>query len=335
MTTLCEMIMECRAIEGMDRLILYGWAAQLEEGNDTVFASKETVAETIGVSANTVRRRTQALIAAGWLLDTGEEKQWQLARTPVRIVNVQMIAEVPHQVDAVKNSTFTGVTEAPHQIAPHQNDAQGSYGSTGSLDLSCSSSLSFVSSTATGVPPVKETAALKSKESKEPKTLEPLEPRTLEPTPKPTPPPVADKGLGGNRSKRVCKDCGEPLLRGVNHLLTCSKALGLPPNQMGEADRQKRGESIAVERKAPPTATPDVSPRSSAPPSSGWSREFRCSSCKQLLRPDWTCGTEGCDFYEPEAPKKPKPIPQPAGFPKPIPLAAYLDDDIELSKYER
>lgn len=331
MTTLCEMIMECRAIEGMDRLVLYGWAAQLEEGNDTVYASKETVAETIGVSANTVRRRTQALNAAGWLIDTGEEKQWQVARTPVRIVNVQMIADAlaPHQNDAAKNSTVTGVIEAPHQIAPHQNEVQGSYGS--SYGLSSSLDLSSSSSVATGVLPVEETAALKSKEPKTLEPLEPLEPRTLEPTPKPTPPPVADKGLGG--SKRVCKDCGEPLLRGVNHLLSCSKAFGLPPNQMGEADRQKRGESIAVERKAPPTATPDVSPHSSAPPSSGWSREFRCSSCKQLLRPDWTCGTEGCDFYEPEAPKKP--IPQPAGLRKPIPLAAYLDDDIDLSKYER
>jgi len=31
MTKLCEMIMECRAMKGMDRLVLYGWAAQLEE----------------------------------------------------------------------------------------------------------------------------------------------------------------------------------------------------------------------------------------------------------------------------------------------------------------
>ena len=32
MTKLCEMIMECRAIKGMGKLVLYGWASQLEEG---------------------------------------------------------------------------------------------------------------------------------------------------------------------------------------------------------------------------------------------------------------------------------------------------------------
>jgi hypothetical protein len=41
MTKLCEMIMECTALKGMDRLVLYGWASQLEEGNDTPYCSKE------------------------------------------------------------------------------------------------------------------------------------------------------------------------------------------------------------------------------------------------------------------------------------------------------
>ena len=67
MTKLCEMIMECRAVKGMDRLVLFGWASQLEEGNDTLYCSKETVAEAIGVSEDTVLRRTQALVKAGWL----------------------------------------------------------------------------------------------------------------------------------------------------------------------------------------------------------------------------------------------------------------------------
>jgi hypothetical protein len=92
MTKLCEMIMECRAIKGMDRLVLYGWASQLEEGNDTLYCSKETVAEAIGVSDDTVLRRTQALVDAGWLIDTGEQKQWKFGWTPVRIVNVPAIA---------------------------------------------------------------------------------------------------------------------------------------------------------------------------------------------------------------------------------------------------
>jgi hypothetical protein len=281
-------------------------------------------------------------VKAGWLIDTGEEKQWQVARTPVRIINVQMIAEAlapsknavckkaPPQNAAVKNPTFTGKIESPPQIAPLQNAAQGSYGSTGSLGLSCSSSLSFISSTATGVPPV-TVETIKSKESKEPKTLEPrtLEPRTLEPTPEPKPQPTLmaiDQGVKAGIKR--CKDCGEPLLRGVNHLLTCSKALGLPPTQMGEADRQKRGESIVVERKTPPTATPFVAPRSADPPRP---RRQRCDGCGQWERIDCTCGNEK---PVPQPAQKPS-IPQPAGLRKPIPLAAYLDDDIELSKYER
>jgi hypothetical protein len=102
----------------------------------------------------------------------------------------------------------------------------------------------------------------------------------------------------------------------------------LPPNQMGEADRQKRGESIVVERKTPPTATPFVAPRSADPPRP---RRQRCDGCGQWERIDCTCGNEK---PVPQPAQKPS-IPQPAGLRKPIPLAAYLDDDIDLSKYER
>jgi hypothetical protein len=311
MTRLCELILECRAIEGVDRFILYGWAAQLEEGNDTVFASKETVADFLGVSPNTVRRRTKALIAAGWLIDTGEGKQWQLARTPVRVINVPMLVgkddakpvqTAPHQIDAVNNPTKTGLVGAPHQIAPHQIDAQGSYGSSSSLGLSRFSFSTLDVSAATGVPPVMVEAPNKSKESKESKEARTLKPENLEPKPRrfppmatfpepepePKPQMAIDKSKGLAGSKRVCKDCGEPLLRGVNHLLVC-KGVGLPPTQIGETDGKNR-ESIVVEEKTPPTATPDVAPRAAAPPASSWCPRCGVSGGKHANEPpDLVC----------------------------------------------
>jgi hypothetical protein len=94
MTRLCEMIMECRAIGIDDRVILYGWAAQLEEGNDTLFCSKETVAVFLGVGISTVKRRTKNLIAQGWLIGTGDKKQFDTGLLPVYIINVPMIVGI-------------------------------------------------------------------------------------------------------------------------------------------------------------------------------------------------------------------------------------------------
>jgi hypothetical protein len=122
--------------------------------------------------------------------------------------------------------------------------------------------LTCTAATATGVPPVAVVEAKQSK-SKEPRTLKP---ENLEPTPEPKPQPTPmaiDKAKGLDGSKRICKDCGEPLLRGVNHLMVC-KGVSLPPTQMVEADGKKR-ESIVVERKTSP-ATPLVSPRAADPP---------------------------------------------------------------------
>ena len=91
MTRLCELIIECRAIGIDDRVILYGWAAQLEDGNDTVYASKETVAEFLGLCVRTMQRRTKALVKLGLMIDTGERKQWRFGWTPVYTINVPMI----------------------------------------------------------------------------------------------------------------------------------------------------------------------------------------------------------------------------------------------------
>jgi hypothetical protein len=214
MTKLCEMIMECRAIKGMDRLVLYGWASQLEEGNDTLYCSKETVAEAIGVSDDTVLRRTQALVDGGWLIDTGEQKQWKFGWTPVRIVNVPVIVGLV-EAQCRKLRRVADCT-------PPQNAAQGSgcSGLSGFRSSGLSGSPSFFPSggtatpTTTGVPPVVVTAPVKTEEEPENLTPRTCKPENLEPTPTPVSTVIAN---GGN-AVRACPRCKEPWSRDRNHI---------------------------------------------------------------------------------------------------------------------
>ncbi len=224
MTKLCEMIMECRAVKGMDRLVLFGWASQLEEGNDTLYCSKETVAEAIGVSEDTVLRRTQALVKAGWLIDTGDQKQWEFARTPVRIINVPVIVGL---VEA-QCRKLRPCLEAPPQIAPPQNAAQGSR-SDGSMVLGVDVCVFSSTSTATGVPPADSGATtVNLPENLTPKTFKP---ENLEPTPTPVP----TVGANGERNGKVCPKCSEPWSRDRNHV--CSMANSpMPKSQLDEFD---------------------------------------------------------------------------------------------------
>src|ERR1017187_7444784 len=89
MTALGDLILHNTSIRGMDRLVLWGWAAQLPEDGDTLTASKETVAEFLFVSLNTVKRRTKSLLKAGWMVDTGERKTWSDGWIPVYRIDVQ------------------------------------------------------------------------------------------------------------------------------------------------------------------------------------------------------------------------------------------------------
>jgi hypothetical protein len=314
MTRLCEMIMECRAIGIDDRVVLYGWASQLEEGNDTLYCSKETVAEFLGITARTIQRRNKNLTKMGLLVNTGEQKLWTTGWTPVYVINVPMIVGLCETQDKL--------SRGGDNLSPRQNVLQGSR--FNGFSSSFSSSLCGGTSTATGVPPVQVVDP--PEKAGKPKD-ENLKPRTIEPKPEPKPTQPTPIAKYQPHPKRVCRDCGEPLLRGVNHLLSCSKALGLPPTQMGEADRQKRGESIAVEGKTPPTATPDVAHRSQDPPAR---LRQKCAGCGQWERADCTCANEWCYAYEPPKSER-KPFPPPAGLKQPTPLAAYLDDG--LSEY--
>jgi hypothetical protein len=318
MTKLCELIMECPAVRGMDKLVLYGWAAQLVEGNETVCASKETVAGSIGVSTDTVLRKTKSLIKDGWLIETGEQKQWEFARTPVRIINIPMIVELcgaPPQIAV-----------APPQIAPPHLAAQGSrfevYGLSPSVGGSCSS----IQTNVFPQPPSLNTKAEdRPSDLGKPKT-ENLEPKTVEPKPSPT-----------SLAKKLCPDCKEPLLRGVNHFLVCPYAKGrstldeyagdmLPtPNfdsiggglmefddlkydskplfplgdekkaeeaRRREAERQKEIESILAHGRAKATATPFAQPPVAPAPQQV---AKGCSGCggREPCRDKW------CYAYDP------------------------------------
>jgi hypothetical protein len=199
MTTLAQLVWDCSAIGGMDKLILMGWAEQVPDGSDLAYASKETVAEFLELGISTVQRRTKALVKRGCLIDTGGKKRWKNGWTPVYQVNTELLIGQPVNVN--------GVSDCP----PVQIDRQGSNGSV-VLGLDVLSSSSACS--ATGVPPV---VASKSKEVGQTETAKPK--------PKPTPTPT----LHAHGKGRSCSKCGEALERDVNHFLVCKVAKGNSP----------------------------------------------------------------------------------------------------------
>lgn len=123
MTQLAQIIWDCPDIKDiMDKVVLMGWAEQVEEGSDKAYASKVTVADFLQVSLNTVKRRTKALLRAGWLVDTGEIKAWEAdCLTPVYRINVEKIMEC--EIRQSKLSRRSNWTAA-------QNEPQGSRSSS-------------------------------------------------------------------------------------------------------------------------------------------------------------------------------------------------------------
>jgi hypothetical protein len=118
MSALTDLVLGCVAIKGMDRFVLFGWAAQVEEGGDTAYASKVTVADFLGLNGSTVLRRTRRLVKAGVMVATGEVKFWEPGcETPVYRLDIRKIADL---TDGVANC---------HGVAncqPWQNATQGS-----------------------------------------------------------------------------------------------------------------------------------------------------------------------------------------------------------------
>jgi hypothetical protein len=265
MTTLAQLVWDCTAIGGMDKLVLMGWVEQVPDGDDLAYASKETVAECVGVSGDTVFRHTKALVREGWLIATGGRKQWKNGWTAVYQVNLELlmaqyrnllpVAECHPPQDAVQGYRF------------------GSFSFFSSPTRTGTGTLSSFSHT--GVPPVAEIGG-----SKDVEQTDNLEPKTVEPKPIPH-----------THGRKSCPDCGEPLQRDVNHLLVCKEALqsmdmefefdgyhaeALFPGPLGpqaegarqrvEAERQKEIESILADGRARATTTafaqPPVAPTS-------------------------------------------------------------------------
>jgi hypothetical protein len=291
MTELGRIIMDCWAIDGVDRFVLYGWAAQLEEGNDIVYASKTTVADFLGVSDDTVLRRTQSLVKAGLMIDTGERKQWNFGWTPVYIINVPKILELsqaqPRKMRGVANCT------------PPQNAAQGSGSRFRSPSRSGAVAASPATTTTTGFQPVAASAA-NLDGNREPKTENPKPkvktcpkcdlpwsrdkghvcPDPLNdpddefldrPMPKSDDPDFADYGdekLPLNEDRSVFMDGWRP--RG---------SAGMQQNRVDQAASQKTAESAVEEKTATPTATRLARPPRSEDPPLPLVTDFPCEDC--------------------------------------------------------
>jgi hypothetical protein len=183
MMDLEHIILHCISIEGMDRLILLGWAAQLEEDNATVYASKETVAIFLGMNISTIKRRTQNLLKDGWLVSTGERKQWSPDKwTPVYSINLEKLAK--------RGGKLTGgANRAPVQIDPQGYRSRSNSRST-------SHSHSVDGGGGAGLRPVTASAP------------PPQERKTLDPKPK----------SKTNPNPKTCRRCGEELFRDKNHV---------------------------------------------------------------------------------------------------------------------
>jgi hypothetical protein len=310
MTTLAQLVWDCRAIGGMDKLVLMGWLEQVPDGSDMAYASKETVAECVGVSDDTVLRRTKELVKGGWLIATGGKKQWKNGQTPIYQVNIELL------MGQCRNLRPTAECDPP------QFAAQGSGSRFTGLSSSSFDSTTRAVGLSESLAPPPSAVISKSKEVGQTETVEP----------KPTP----------HGPRKSCPDCGEPLQRDVNHFLVCKVANGnstldeflggMPTSrpadldsiegglidfdeddnghyesspfarraeearQRVEAERQKEIESILAEGRARATAAPFArSPRSAAPPQAQAGGAKRCAGCggREPCRDKW------CYAYEP------------------------------------
>jgi hypothetical protein len=210
--------MECRAIGIDNRVVLWGWASQLEEGNDTLYCSKETVAAFLGdISVSTVQRRTKELLAQGWLIPTGNKKQWSTGWTPVYQVNVPMIVGIL----AAQPVKLTDLSNCKGG----QIDRQGSRFRFDGLSSSPSTSCGGFYSQSDGLTQRPPSLSIKTEkrvvDGGEERT-ENLEPKTVEPKPEPSPEPTAKAMVKGKG--KSCSSCGVSLERDVNHLLECTVA---------------------------------------------------------------------------------------------------------------
>jgi hypothetical protein len=211
MSTLLDLILACTAVRGYDRLVLLGWAYQLEEDNSTAYSSKTTVGEWAGVSEDTVRRYTKRLVKRGIMIPTGETKVWTpKCQTPVYKIDIQKIMDLAHG-GAISTPTADsmGVLVA----------AQGSNAST----VSVIGSPSFVKTDAATTTPTTGLRPAAGEERFKPF----LKPENLEPDNQDQNP---HRSLPLPKKRKSCPyGCGAELKRDEDHLRVCPVANATPP----------------------------------------------------------------------------------------------------------
>jgi len=243
MTVLQDLVFRCTAIKGYIRLVLMGWTAQIEEGSDTVYASKVTVANWAGVNERTVLRFTQALVKSGIMAATGEMKVWSpKCETPIYRINVQKIADLVDGVSISHPLTEDGVSKSHGVTNSHGclKVTQGfDSGSSSGLDLS-----SGIDSLTTELRSVERTAESKSS------NLQPVT-KNLESAPTPTPTPARIRG------KRSCKQHKQAFPVGFNSWGSVARSTwcadGHPATEGGlsilaQADKDDRERAFAQRR---------------------------------------------------------------------------------------
>ncbi|MGD0214283.1 MAG: helix-turn-helix domain-containing protein [Terriglobales bacterium] len=322
MTALAQLAWDCKSITGMEKLVLMGWLEQVPDGSDIACASKETVAEFLGISKSTVKRHTKALVKNGVLVHTDGRQLWKTGWTPIYQVNVELLAGKGGQI------------EPPVRLNGGQFDPQGYRYRSFSVSQSVSQSLCGSKNKS------ESSCSTQSVEEK----VEDLKPKTenLEPTPTPSPIPTSH----GQKRVKACPNCNEPWTRDANHICKDLDEFGmdairvkpidpnpdfdrveysgetLPPLspeekrawtagnevfRLGlEASRkrmqtvgQKSAESIKTERTPKPTPTPTPS-------------YDRCVCGAVVSRLDFDCDFDRCDTCKRNSVVVPNPpVPQP------------------------
>jgi hypothetical protein len=256
------------------------------------FVSQTEIQTQNSQSRPTVTKWTDYLVRHGWLLDTGKtafDKLLALGRTPSANSKQVPVYKVDdptpkesfgvHPVKVLLQGSSSVCSSVSNSVSPCASSEFSDSNSNCAVTLSAADAAAGVRG---------------SKDGGKPKT-ENLQTKTVEPKPSP-------KAAHAN----VCKDCGEPMQRGVNHFLNCQIAKGrstldeylgdMPPRpkpldemefedwgchgeplfpkgeseearRRVDAERQRSVQSTGKERRTTPTATAlDNSPRSAAPP---------------------------------------------------------------------
>lgn len=205
MTGLAQLAWDCQGIADWgDKVVMMAWAEHVEDGTDLAYCSKETVAESLpGMGLSTVKRRTRRLLKDGWLIDTGERKQWTPDRwTPIFRVNTE-------KIEAAMGEPGVKMTRGSKR-AGGQNDLQGSRSST----VSHTGSQAVTQASAFSPSRLARSAAESA--------VKPLgKPKTGKPKTNGGP---GGRGNGG----RACPRCGEAWRRDRNH--DCPMAQSKPGN---------------------------------------------------------------------------------------------------------